>query len=260
MSRIIDNYLREVEASLRADRARKSQIIDELRSHLAEKVNDLQATDPARDRAEIERDVLREFGSPQELALAYEPEGTAVLRNQAGDIVLRVGKAAARGTGKVLKGLAIALAFLLVLAVGVGAWAWYEIKPNIPAIVEQSQPLYEYYERCADTPCNGELPNDTFYVRPNVTTVRFDLRVSAVTDHLDNGTRDRVGNGTVHVTVRDANGTALLDRDFSLTEDAAAHHSIGWAAVPGNWTVSYRFDGFRGAVDAEAYVSGFAWT
>ena len=266
MSAIIEDYLREVQASLRTDTARKRQIVDELRSHLAEKVAELRASDASRPHEEIEREVLREFGSARDLALAYGPEGHEVLVNQAGDIVLRVGKAVGRGaaavgrgTGKFLKGLAIALAFLLVLSIGVGAWAWYEVKPNLPHLIEQAQPIYSYYERCADTPCSGEIPADTFYVRPNITSVRFDLDVYSITEHLDNETHMRMGNGTVHVTVRDPNGTALMDHAFNLTEEGRAHRELAWAALPGNWTISYRFDGFRGAIDAEAYASGFDW-
>lgn len=264
MTQLIDDYLREVEASLRVDASRKRQIVDELHTHLIEKVNDVQAADPTRLRDEIEREVLREFGSAHDLAFAYGPEGTPVLRNSAGDIVLRIGQAVGRGavavgrgTGKALKWVAVALAGLLVVALGVGAWAYYEVKPYIPSIIEQSEPSYQYFERCADTPCSGAPPADSFYVRPEARTVRFDLNVYSV--HPNDDWDQHYGNGTVHVQVTDPAGVVRYDRSFNLTDEGATYHETSWAAEPGNWSIAYTFDGFVGALDVEAYAISFPW-
>lgn len=264
MTTLIDDYLREVETTLRADATRRRLIVDELRSHLDEKVADEQAARPDVPRADIERDVLRGFGSARDLALGYEPEGAAVLYNKAGDTVLRLGQAVGRGaaavgrnTGRALKWVAVALAGLLVIALGVGAWAYTEVKPYIPAIIDQSQPSYEYYERCA-APCNGATAPDTFYVHPDARSLRFDVQVHGV--HPSRWEHDEhVGNGTVHVTVTDPNGTLLLDRAFAMTNEGSIRHEASWAAVPGNWTIAYRFDGFVGAVGVETYAMSFAW-
>lgn len=260
MTTIIENYLREVEASLRVDAARKRQIVDELRTHLTEKVADMQAAQPDRSVFEIEQEILREFGNPRDLALAYEPEGTTVLTNAAGDIVLRVGKAVGRGavavgrnTGTFLKWTAVALGILLVISLGVGAWAYYEVKPYIPAMIESSDPVYEYYERCAATPCNGVLPADTFYVRPSAQTVKFQLSVYSV--HPQDGDDDRhVGNGTLRLVVSDAEGVARLDRVLNLTNEGYLHHEVSWASAEGNWTVAYEYTDFVGAIDVQAYA------
>lgn len=264
MTTLIDDYLREVETSLRTDTRRKRHIIDELRSHLADKVDDLQRAQPDRPRADLEREVLHEFGSARDLALGYEAEGTPVLRNEAGEIVLRLGKAVGRGaaavgrgTGRVLKWMAISLAALLVLAVGVGAWAFYEVKPYIPAIIESQEPVYRYHERCVDTPCSGAAPGDVFYVRPEVKTVRFDLNLHATRSVEDWETP--LGNGTVHVSVSDPNGTLRFDRTFNVSSEGGLKQEMSWAATPGNWTVQYRFDGFQGTLDVATYAVAFPW-
>ncbi|HUR68000.1 MAG TPA: hypothetical protein VM370_02050 [Candidatus Thermoplasmatota archaeon] len=258
---MIDEYLREVESSLRVDAARKRQIVDELRSHLTEKVDELQAAEPMRARADIEQMVLRDFGDPRDLALAYEPEGGAVLMNSAGEIVLRFGKAfgrgavaAGRGAGKALKWVAIGLAGLLIISVGVGAWAYHEVKPYIPSIIEQSEPAYQFSQSCHETPCNGVVPTDAFYVHPEARKVRFDLEVWPV--HDDDG--NHVGNGTIRVTVTDNNGTLRFDRTFNGT-DGYFSEETSWAAGAGNWTLSYAYEGFRGSVSVQAYAISVPW-
>jgi len=264
MSRLIDDYLREVETSLRVDASRKRQIVDELRTHLAEKVEDVAQGDPSRPLAAVEQEVLREFGNPRDLALAYEPEGAAVLTNSAGDIVLRLGKAVGRGarvvgrsTGTALKWIAIGLAALLAVSLGVGAWAYYEVKPFIPAIIEQSEPTYQYFERCAQTPCNGAPPPDTFFVRPEAKTVRLDLNAYSV--HPSDDRSEHVANGTVRVRVTDPAGEVRFDRPINMSGDAATYYETSWSAIPGNWSVAYDFDGFVGAIDVETYAIAFPW-
>lgn len=261
---LIEDYLRRVESTLRADADRKRQIVDELRTHLLEKVDDVHAAAPERSRHEVEQEVLREFGDPRDLALAYAPEGTAVLTNKAGEIVLQLGKAVGRGavavgrsSGRILKWTAVALAGLLVIALGVGAWAYYEVKPYIPTIIEQSEPVYQYFERCADTPCSGTASPDSFYVRPEAKTVRFDIDIYSV--HRDAEWDRHFGNGTLAVTILDPDGVARYDRVHNLTDERASYFETSWAAVPGNWTVTYTFDGFVGAIDVEAYAIGFPW-
>lgn len=271
MTRAIDDYLREVETSLRVDASRKRQLVDELRTHLAERVEDVAREDPARPLLEVQQEVLREFGNPRELALAYEPEGAAVLTNSAGEIVLRltqaVGRGAAvvgrgavvvgRGTGKALKWLAISLAALLVVAIGVGAWAFYEVKPFIPAILEQSEPAYQYYERCAATPCSGTPAADMFFVRPEAKTVRLDLNVQST--YADHDRAAHVGNGTIRITITDPLGEVRLDRAINLSSDASTRYETSWSAMAGNWTVAYAFDTFVGVVDVETYAISFPW-
>ncbi|HVM45418.1 MAG TPA: hypothetical protein VM582_05730, partial [Candidatus Thermoplasmatota archaeon] len=204
--------------------------------------------------------VLREFGNPRDLALAYDADGIAILRSGAGDIVLRVGQAVGRGaaavgrgTGRVLKWMALSLAALLVVALGVGAWAYYEVKPYIPAMIESAEPVYQYFERCGQTPCTGSPPADVFYVRPEATTVRLDLHVYSW--HGDRGDWDRhVGNGSVRVQVVDPLGDVRFDREFNLSDEARMRHELSWAAEPGNWSISYAFADFVGAVDVQTYA------
>lgn len=270
MTNLIDDYLREVEASLRVDASRKRQIVDELRTHLTEKVDDLQREAPDRARHDVEQEVVREFGNARDLALAYEPDGTAVLMSGAGDIVLRLGKAVGRGaaavgrgTGTFLKWTAVALGILLVLSIGVGAWAYYEVKPYIPDLIESSEPAYSYYQGCVEgTPCNGAPPADSFYVRPDAHTVRFDLNVWGPDSYRGcDGCNEEApaGNGTLHVVVADQLGATLYDRTFDLANQSSLHHETSWAATEGNWTIAYTFDNFVGTIDVESYVISVPW-
>lgn len=261
MSALIEDYLREVSASLRVDATRKRQIVDELRTHLTERVAEDVAASPERPRDEVEREVLRDFGNPRDLALAYEPDGGApVLLNQSGDIVLRLGRASARaakavgrGTTKVLKVTAIALAVLLVVALGVGAWAYYEIKPYIPTIIESQEPVYSYYESCTTT-CSGLYPADTFHVREGAETVRFDLRVRYDNDWE---TDEHRGAGNVTVKLLDPAGVARYERTLAVTNETWVHHEASWGAMPGNWSATYEFDAFVGTIEVETYAYGF---
>lgn len=272
MTTLIEDYLRDVATSLRVDAARKRQIVDELRTHLTEKAAELRAADPTRSIFDVEQEVIREFGNPRDLALAYEPDGTAVLTTAAGDIVLRVGKAVGRGaravgrsTGTFLKWTAVALAILLVISLGVGAWAYYEVKPYIPAIIDSSDPVYEYRETCSATPCNGLLPADTFYVRPEAQTVEFDLDVYRVRLSESQMENMSATNGTVRVVVLDPAGNSRYDRTFELaaassseyrsgSSAGSSHQQTSWAAAPGNWTVSYEFTDFVGTISVQAYA------
>lgn len=259
MTRLIDDYLQRVGEGLRVDRPRKQQILDELRGHLEEKAREVQAAQPDLPREEVERRVLADFGNPHDLALAYEPEGVAVLTNAAGVVVLRLGEAVGRGarvvgrgTGRLLKGVAIALAFLLVLGIGLGIWAFYEVRPLALAIAEEAQPVYSYHESCPETPCNGSAGADVFYVKPEAARVRLDIDVGSAWH--PRGAERLPAQGNVTVTVTDPAGEVRLDRTFSLSNGTHASHEAVWAATAGNWTIAYRFEAFRGQVDLETYV------
>lgn len=253
MGDTIEHYLREVGAGLRVDDARKRPILDELRAHLYEKVHDLARADPSRDRDELERQVVADFGDARDLALGYTPE-PALVRRTTGEVVLEVGRAVGRGTEKALratgrglgvfvKWLAIALAVMLVLTVGVGVWAFYEIKP----LVEKNAPVpvFERHDACSAA-CNHSVDALTFYVHPEAREVRFDLDVS----HAKNST------GVVVVRVQDPNGTLVFDEAFPAngTSHASVHQT--WGPQAGDWRVSLEYVSFRGYVDAEAWTVG----
>lgn len=277
MTTIIEDYLREVEASLRVDATRKRQIVDELRSHLSDKVAEMRAAQPERSIFEVEQEVLREFGNPRDLALAYEPDGTAVLTSAAGNIVLRVGKAVGRGaaavgrgTGRAIKWIAVAIGVLLVISLGVGAWAYYEVKPHLAEIIESTEPVYRYYESCPDVPCSGASDADIFYVAPDARYVRFDLDVYRGHVHLDEGETREIPNGTLRIVVLDPEGAARYDRTFNATPSVSggsygagggwsglADQELSWAPMAGNWSVQYTFHDFLGSIGVRAYAPTF---
>lgn len=257
--KLIDGYLREVEASLRVDAERKRQIVGELRSHLREKAADLKRRDMARSDEDVEREVLAELGDPRTLALAYEPEGVAVLKDQAGRTVHRFSEAVGRGAkavgrkaGKALKVVAIALAVMLALGLVVAGWAYYEFKPYLTALAEEGDPVYSYSERCAGTPCFGTTANDTFYVSEKAKNVWLQVEL--------HGTRpDRGGealsNGTVTLRIQDATGDVRLDRTFTMSNGSIVDHEVSWSAEAGNWTVLVELAGFQGWVSVDVHAT-----
>lgn len=252
MSSLIEDYLREVASALRVDAARKKQIVDELRAHLTEQAADLEQTRPGASRADVEREVLARFGNPRDLALAYEPEGAAVLRNQAGEVVLRLGtavgrgaRATARGASVVLKWFAVAVSALLVLTVALGVWGFYEVRPVIEALVEQSLPAYEHLKSCAPSPCDGNVTGDPFFVANDTKSVRLVIR--STTGPPPPGGMDA---GSVRVVVADAAGTIVLDRTFTAQDGIETR----LAPSEGNWTVSYDYRGFQGDIHVIAYA------
>lgn len=263
MTNLIEDYLRQVEASLRAESPRRRQIVDELRSHLRDKVGDLQRERPDRPVEEVEREVLNGLGSARDLALAYEPEGVAVLKNKAGDTVVRVGsavgrgaRAVGRGTGRALRWLAIAVAFLLVLGTGVAIWAYYEFKPYITALAEESDPVYDHAETCSGTPCSGVIPGDTFFVGAHAAEVKLDLDIWPEWDGRDHR---YVGGGSVTLRVLDPSGVARFNDTFHMTNATEVSKRTTWAAVAGNWTVEYELRDFVGALDLEMYAVAKPW-
>lgn len=265
MTGLIEDYLREVEAGLRIEPPRRRQVVDELRSHLNEKVEDLRRREPHLPLADVERDVLRDMGSPRDLALAYEPDGLPVLVNRAGETVLRVGKAVGRGaagaaravgrgTGRLLKGVAIALGVLLLVALVAGAWAYYELKPYALAVAEDSRPLYAYTQTCYDAPCDVAGETQAFYVKPEARHVRLLLDLGP----LHQG-RNHTGSGNVSVTLADPSGLVLYERALVVSSPTDLYQELQWAATPGNWTMTVEATDFVGHLNVRTYASSGPW-
>ena len=262
---LTEDYLREVEATLSAEPERRRRIVEELRSHLREKMAEVRRREPDRAEEDVEREVLRDFGSPRDLALAYGTEGP-VLVNRAGDTVMRVGqavgrgassaaRAVGRGTGRLLKGVAIALAALLTLGVVGGVWAYYEFKPYVLAMAEESRPVYAFAQTCWETPCDAGEATQTFYVKPDARQVRFVLNVGG-----PDGWHPRVNaSGDLRVALVDPEGNVRYERAVSLVDGGRFHQELQWAGVPGNWTVTVSATQLVGQLDARAYVSSAPW-
>ena len=246
MTDLIEDYLRRVEGSLRADPERRRAIVAELRSHLEERVADVRARDAGRDPADVVREVLRDFGDPVMLALSYDPSarGPAVLKAPSGEVVLSIGRAVGRGTGKVLKFVAIAVGFLLVLGTGLGIWAFYEVKPIVEANVPY--PVYDRSEHCDATGCTGGPTSQTFHIYPEAREVRMDLAV----DHKD------ATSGTVTLRIEDPDGKVKYDRTFTAGTTRHAHEDTQWAPVRGDWKVTVTLTAFKGTLDINIFAIG----
>lgn len=261
---IIEDYLREIESRLQVDPERKQLIVSEIRSHLRDKVYELQAAEPSRAQEEVARQVIDDFGNPHDLALAYAPGGAPVLKSaSSGEIVMRFGRAVGRGTKAFLKGVAITLIVLLVVAAGVGAWAYYELKPTL----EKNLPytVFESYESCYRENCTAPPAPRTFYVHPEAREVRLTLsldRPHAVDGELtpayywSEKNVTLVAFGTAHVTVRDPTGATLYNRTFSPAGGDDVRETLKWAPLTGNWTIAVEFEDFRGDLEIDVSAIG----
>lgn len=262
MTDIIEDYLREIESRLE-DADRKSQIVSEIRSHLREKVYEVQAADPSRSQEEVAREVIADFGNPHDLALAYGPGGTPVLKSAStGETVMRFGRAVGRGTKAFLKGVAITALVLLLVAAGVGAWAYYELKPTL----EKNFPytVFESYESCYHENCTAPATARTFYVHPEAREVR--LALSLDRPHLVDGKLSYyywseknvtlAAYGTALVLVKDPTGHVLYDRTFSPAGGDDVRETMKWAPLAGNWTIEVEFVDFRGDLSVDVAAIG----
>lgn len=267
MSPLLEDYLAKVDASLRVDPERKRLIVDELRAHLHDRIAD-ESAQSGEPHDAIVRRVLADMGSPTDLALAYDEEG-AVLRNVAGEVVIRLSRAlgrgasyvathappaaraVGRGASRLFKVLAVVAVVALVVVAGVAVWAYYEVRPHIPSIVESSTPAFSYAERCDGTPCHGTAPGGRFHVGPDAQHVRLDVDVWA--------SRTTDAQGNVTILVSDPDGVERFNHTYSLDAQDRAHQEQRLAAAPGEWRVALVYDGFRGSVDVEVYAYTVAW-
>lgn len=242
MTDLVTDWLDELRTRLRGRAEEKERIVAELRSHIEDKVADLRRVTPERSRDEVAREVLAGVGSPEEIAVAYTPEAVEV-RDRTGDVLLRVGRAVARGTGAFLKWTAVALAVLLVLGVGVGAWAYYEFKP----IVERNVPVpvLETSLSCMERLCTSGPEVQAFYVHPDAREVRFSFDVW----------HEEGANGTVRLVVEDPVGGTRLVRDLDAARGGLREDTT-WKPVAGDWKVTIEAVGFGGWLGVEAYVVG----
>jgi len=277
MSGRIDDYLHELEAQLRADAAHKRQILDELRTHIDDKLADMRAEQPEADHETLVAEVLAEFGPARELALAYEPNGTvAVLQNRAGEVLLHIGDLVERGatyvatdlgpraargvrthgppaaravgrvTGRFLRFLGITIVVLLVLSLALGIFAFYELRPLALTIADEAAPAYSHTQDCRQGACPFSVTRDTFYVEPGDKTVRLTLGASP--------DRDAAQMGNVTFRIYDPQGGEHFNRTFGGSQLAHSHVQTQWEARPGDWMVEIVVDHFSGFIDLDLYA------
>ncbi len=238
---IVDEYLARVEKRLRLREADRAAAMTEIRAHIEDKIRDEQERSPARHRADIARDVIDDFGSPQDIAVAYTPEGP-VLHLPSGDHVIRLGRAVGRGTARFFKIAAIVLGVLLVTAIGLGAFAYAEFKPIIAANAPYE--VFHYRESC--NPCDGISLNEPFPVHSRAREVRLEVSSHATGN----------GSGTFSVDVIDSNGTVHYSRTYHDLDDNNASVDTTLPAVPGTWRAVISYSGYHGHAHIEVWTIG----
>lgn len=226
---IIEDYLREVERHL-APGSDKASILQELRAHLGDKAADIRAQDPDVSPWDAERRAINSFGAPREVAAGY---GALAQEPRRAEVALALGRGLARGTGKVVKGIAIAIAFLLVFGAAVAYVAWHEAKP----VLESQMPrdVYAHHDRCA-TPCNQTASERVFTVYNGTRELHFAVQ-----------TLIEAPQGSVRVVLRDPEGNVRYERTLvaeSLDQSFSERTSL--PVLLGDWRVTTELAGFSG--------------
>ncbi len=241
MTNLIEDYLKRVEGRLRLRSTQRDHVVSELRSHILEKVADLERQDPTRERDDIVREVLEDFGDAEDLALAYTDEGATVLRLPSGEVLLEVGRAVGRGTARFFKIAAVVFGVLLIVAICAGVLAYQEFKPVI--LKNAPYPVYDYDERCV--PCDGTF-NESFAVHSNAREIWFEFHV----------TPTGLGNGTFRMMLADGNGTVHYDRVFTDADDGFVSLHRSFPGIAGDWRVMFTYANFAGRVHVEVDTIG----
>lgn len=247
MTRIIDDYLREVETHLQVGPSQRERILDELRGHLFEKVEDLRNREPGLTAEDAERRAVNDFGGPHELALSFDVGGPT-LETKTGRTVVRMGRAVGRGTGRILKFIAVTVGVLLVLSIGVGIWAFYEVRPVIEEILarESTEDLYAFYKHCGGIVCDEAPFTQSFFVPTTARELTAHIYVYQP--------RDVEPHGTLSIRVLDAEGNEQYNRLLAASDEN--HETLAWQTLPGTWKVQLDFNGFLGVVDFEVRAKG----
>ncbi len=233
----LDTYLQELRAALkRLPADERAAVLDEVRSHLAEQVQELVAEGMDPGKAEVL--AAANFGDPKEIAAGYD-EGTGELR--ANDAVLRVAKAAAKGAGTAavatgrVAGKALPSLFKIMAAVVItcivvsGAVAIVAVvmadewAPWISDTIEENAAI-EVYRRDMT---NIGMRSDPFYVPADVQR----LEISAfVWD----------GPDCAAFTVTDPNGTVQFDSG-RLCENDDVRTTL--PPITGSWRITFNEGG-----------------
>lgn len=239
MGTLIDGYLDEVKRSLKTDATTRDQVIQELRGAMEEKLAALAKQRPETPIDELEKEALTDFGSPEDLALAYGPEG-AHLRRASGEIALKLGRAVGRGTKQVIKWGAIVGTVALLLGIALGIWAFYEAAPYVEGIVERQvyREAYTVHEHCSPQACDGQRGPQSFALTDGARQVRLDVDIDA----------DDQGHagGAVEVLFVDPLGETKYARTFNVTGDAFYREELRWDPLAGEYTIAFEYHDFVG--------------
>ncbi|MGB0652237.1 MAG: HAAS signaling domain-containing protein [Thermoplasmatota archaeon] len=242
----IKDYLNEVARHLNIGGTERRRILDELQSHLTDQVEELAREEPATDRRELQRRVLRDFGDPRELALSYEPNQT-VIRRSGGEVALRITQDVARGTGKVLKFTAIAALALIAIAMTAAVVLLLAYGDDIQEQAQVHGQERAYYDsRTCSDPCQGSSSGGTFFVHEDVREVEFsyDLR-----EHPDNTLLS-----SVKMTVTDPSGDVRFEQTF--TNQDVSWTSMTWGPETGDWRIDYEFTAWEGTIRVDVLTTG----
>ncbi len=247
---MIDDYLQTVRRNLDLPMTRRDAIIDELRAHLDEAVQNEKAQDPGASDDDVQRRVLRDFGDPRQLAASYD-EGTSTVATPRGRVALEVTGSIARSTGKVLKFGILTILGIAGVVLVVAAFLVVFLADDIRDFAETHapEPVFDH-ERTCTSPCNGALDSQSFFIHNNAREVRFEFWISP---DPDNEVAAQLAS--LHITVTDPSGDVRFDRTFTGTE-GHQHSHITWSPEAGDWSIEYEYQNWEGSLDTEVWTVG----
>lgn len=246
MSRIIDEYLREVRSRLNHLPIReRDAVLEEIGQHLKAETKRLRREEPNLSADEAQLRATHAFGDPDELGVAYGARGGVVNRTTGAlllDVAVLSSRAAGRGMKSTLKWTGIIAASILGLAlillvVGLTFTGTMihtfqdDIRENIP------RPLYNYQNSWGPAP-HTATESDTFELREGTREFIFTAQLRPATD----------GIGCARVVLTAPSGSTAYDSGLSC-DPVDRSLTLNQKGV---WTVEYTYAGYTGSVEVRA--------
>jgi hypothetical protein len=241
-NRILDQYLNDVERHLRGlSSPQRQNVLREMRAHLQEEILRRREADPQLSLDEATLGATHAFGEPQEIGVSYGPHGGEV-RNQAGEVLLRVAhatgrglKATGRGLGRTLKWSLIVLLVLFLTGVTAGLVVLAIFQDDIREAFPRE--LYQRNDRYDNRTGTFE---EVMVVPEHYRAIDIHLWVSR-----------QGASSCAAITILSPSGKAVLDTgDGCSTTNRQVR-----VEETGTYTITYRLETFTGSVNL--YATGF---
>lgn len=244
MSKILEDYLRDVRRHLKQLPIReRDAVLAEIRDHLQSEARRLCAADKRLSGDEAMLQATNAFGDPQELGIAYGPQGGVVRRStgeQLLDVAVLTSRAAGRGVKGVLKWTGIAAAVLLGAAL-IALIATLVFAGEIINTFEDDireavpHPIYHFSDDRELTDPRSGVTQESFQVADDFREFKFFLETDPEA-------------GCVQVQLTSPSGEA---NDVTAGSCDAVSRSTTYTEH-GTWTVRYLFAAYAGSIDVNA--------
>lgn len=248
-NKIIDQYLKQIRRRISHLPIRKRDaVLQEIKDHLEEETRLLRKEDKQLSKDEAALQATNKFGDPDEISVAYGPDGGVVKRGT-GEVLLDVAVLTSRGVGNVLKGTLkwtgivalIILATALVVSGGI-LWLFQDTindtvdtatNTRVRTLVEHD----EQYEVAAS------MFTDSFEITNRTVQSRLSLSAGPTPDE---------NAGCLQVSITAPDGSSLYDSGQVCLQDGLQK---SWSPVnPGTYQVRVQFTGWSGELSIDGWA------